>query len=256
MKKEWIWKARSSRSLAAVLARRESLAVSTAIDIAVGVLKALQRRYDQGGSAFELTPEAVFLDVEWDARVTVRIAPRADPGDRFVAAPGKPRENPFPYLSVERLRGGDRSEAGDVYAVGVLLYECLTGRVPYAGDSKMAVIRSLEKGKRLSLDAHRRELAKMPVLAGVVGRAIRRRVRQRTATIAELLAELESLVPVARRKEGLGVLSGQRPTLWSRWHVDIVAVLEALKGAAIVAAAIGVGRILGGVLVDAVSDSY
>jgi len=43
------------------------------------------------------------------------------------------------YLSPEQARGGGVGRASDIYALGVVLYEILTGRLPFAGDSPIAI---------------------------------------------------------------------------------------------------------------------
>ena len=43
------------------------------------------------------------------------------------------------YLSPEQAQGKETTAASDIYSIGVILYEALTGRVPFEGDSAVAV---------------------------------------------------------------------------------------------------------------------
>jgi len=111
------------------------------------------------------------------------------------------------YMAPEQIRGKRGDARTDVYALGTLLYEMLTGKLPHAVDNPLAM-----------LDAKVREEPKPPryyapdldpALEAVVLRAIERDPRRRHASAAELLAELrdpsaaappEPRAPAPRRK--------------------------------------------------------
>jgi hypothetical protein len=50
------------------------------------------------------------------------------------------------YLSPERAAGEPGTEAGDIYALGVALYECLAGRPPYQADNPVALVHAQSAG--------------------------------------------------------------------------------------------------------------
>ena len=95
------------------------------------------------------------------------------------------------YLSPEQVSTGDTDARGDVYSVGVLVYEMLTGATPFTGDTTLAVAY-----QRLDKDVP----PPGSVIGGVpthfdefVGRATARHPAQRFADAAEMLDELDAI---------------------------------------------------------------
>jgi serine/threonine-protein kinase len=62
------------------------------------------------------------------------------------------------YLSPEQVAGRPADARTDQYALGVVLYECLTGRLPHEGDSSFVVMRSIREGKFLPPSALLRQV--------------------------------------------------------------------------------------------------
>jgi eukaryotic-like serine/threonine-protein kinase len=95
------------------------------------------------------------------------------------------------YMSPEQIQGGRGDDRSDVYAWGVLMYELLTGRVPFGGDNWMAVMAG-------HLGEHPKPIADLrpdvpPALAAVVTHAMRRYPEHRYQTMTEVLHDLDHL---------------------------------------------------------------
>ncbi len=118
------------------------------------------------------------------------------------------------YAAPEQIEGGNVDGRADVYSLGCLLYECLTGQAPFRRDSELAV-----------LWAHMQE--EPPVLPGleeVIPTALAKDPDKRYATCSEL---------VAAAQEALGV---NRPvTIRDRKALILTAVGVALAAAAVIA---------------------
>ena len=144
------------------------------------------------------------------------------------------------YMSPEQARGDRVDARSDVYALGCVLYQMLTGTVPFKGDTPLAVIRQqIENEPRRLRDIRRgvpRELAK------VIERAMAKDPGRRYQSAAQMSAALgeavPGVVPSSSPSQRIEVGSPVKPKAKSRkssarWRVLIVA-------AAITAAAIGV----------------
>jgi serine/threonine protein kinase len=95
------------------------------------------------------------------------------------------------YLSPERIEGRQAGPASDLYAVGVLLYEAMTGRKPFEEDDPFALATAIREGRYEPPAAVRDDVD--PDIAAVVERAMRRdpdeRYESAEAMAAALLGE-------------------------------------------------------------------
>jgi hypothetical protein len=96
------------------------------------------------------------------------------------------------YLAPELLDGAQPDPRADVYALGVVCYQALTGRLPFTGSAPLAVARAADAGDHARLED---DPSVPPPLADVVERAMARRPEQRFATADELARALRTTVP-------------------------------------------------------------
>lgn len=89
------------------------------------------------------------------------------------------------YMAPEQLAGKPTAPTADIYSLGIVLHEALTGRTPHEGDTPPAIHREVIGGRRLPLSP-----SLPPALAAVCRRAIERDPGRRHQTAAAFAAEL------------------------------------------------------------------
>jgi len=115
----------------------------------------------------------------------------------------------IPYMSPEQLMGEAVDGRADLYSLGVLLFEALTGRRPYVGPNDPATIMMALAGNHVPLS----ELAPdtPPDLCDVVERLLEPDRERRPQTATELIELLDELAPPARTRRKLGELVIETP---------------------------------------------
>ena len=133
------------------LTRTGPLSARAAAQLLQPVAEAIHFAHTQGVLHRDLKPSNLLLDADGTARVTdFGLSRRLDATERHTLA-GDVLGSPA-YLAPEQARG-DRSCEGvgtDVYALGAILYELLTGRPPFLGESPAAVLQQVLKTEPLS----------------------------------------------------------------------------------------------------------
>ena len=110
-----------------------------------------------------------------------------------------------PYLSPEQARGGAAGPASDQYALGIVLYEMLAGRVPFSGEAPVAVaLKHLNEVPR-SLRDVRPDVS--PATAALVDRLLAKAPEDRYPDAAALAADLHRLAG-----SGVAAAGGRRRT--------------------------------------------
>lgn len=95
------------------------------------------------------------------------------------------------YLPPERLAGQPATAQSDLYAVGVLLYELLTARQPFGGDSPLVVAAAIQKGEHQRLRDLRSDVDQL--LVDVVERAMALDPSSRFRSAAEMAEALATI---------------------------------------------------------------
>jgi hypothetical protein len=214
--------------------RQDPLAPREAADLVRRLALAVQHAHDNRVLHRDLKPGNVLLSANGAPKITdFGLAKLLDSDDELTqsgAVMGTPA-----YMAPEQAEGRQSDIDGrtDVWALGAILYECLTGRPPFKGDSRSETLEQVRKRRPVPPRALR---AEVPAgLEEVCLRCLEKRAHRRYATAAQLAADLQAWldgrsprVPPARRLRRLG--DGLR----RRWPVASLAA--ALLAAALVAA--------------------
>jgi serine/threonine-protein kinase len=133
---EWV----EGRLLRQVLSQQKKLPAERAVRIILEVLKALEYIHSQGVVHRDLKPENIMVD-DKDHIKLIDFGIASNAGSRrltfakFSQTLGTPD-----YISPEQVKGKRGDGRSDLYAVGVMLYEMLTGRVPFTGTNPFLIM--------------------------------------------------------------------------------------------------------------------
>jgi len=124
------------RTLKQLIREEAPLDPVRAIDITVQILKAARFAHRRGVIHRDLKPHNVIVDDADQAKVTDFGIARAGASDMTETGSIMGTAQ---YLSPEQAQGHAVSPASDLYAVGVVLYELLTGRVPFDAETAVTI---------------------------------------------------------------------------------------------------------------------
>jgi eukaryotic-like serine/threonine-protein kinase len=124
------------RSLKELILSRGDAPIAVVVEYAQQILSALGFAHRHGIVHRDIKPHNALVDGEGRVKVTDFGIARA--GTSQMTEAGS-IVGTAQYLSPEQARGGDVDQRSDLYSVGVLMYEMLTGSVPFAGDTPVEI---------------------------------------------------------------------------------------------------------------------
>jgi beta-lactam-binding protein with PASTA domain/predicted Ser/Thr protein kinase len=174
------------RSLKAVIQQEAPLDPDRAIDLTLQVLRAARFAHRRGVIHRDLKPHNVIVDEEDRAKVTDFGIARAGASDMTQTGSIMGTAQ---YLSPEQAQGHSVSEPSDLYSVGIILYELLTGRVPFEGESAVTI--ALKQVNERPVPPSMLNPAIGPELEAVVMRAMEKDPARRFPDADAFIAALE-----------------------------------------------------------------
>jgi eukaryotic-like serine/threonine-protein kinase len=176
-------------NLKQLLGRTGPLPIRRAIELGLGIAEALAFAHEHGLVHRDVKPQNVLLTPEGEAKVTDFGIARSLDVERGVTQTGTVLGTSN-YISPEQAGGKPVTPATDVYSLGVVLFELLTGDVPFPGENFVAVaMRHINDPvpdlRPLRPDAPLR-------LVAAVERALEKDPRRRFASMDEFAGELRS----------------------------------------------------------------
>ncbi len=200
---EWV----DGRSLRNILAAEGKLSPERAMRITIAICEALEYIHKQGVVHRDLKPENIILDAEdhpklIDFGIAFSAGARRLTFGKLSETMGTPD-----YISPEQVRGKRGDARSDVYALGIILYEMLTGKTPFQGDNSFAVMNDRLLNNPIpprSIDPTIR-----PELQEIIYRALEREPKNRYSNAREFAADLKDI-------DRVGIVNRNEVTNWEQ----------------------------------------
>ena len=167
----------------------------TAIRMTIRILAAVDHAHRNGIVHRDIKPQNILVDANGRvkvadfgiARLKAAQTTRIDSDGQGVSALGSVH-----YFSPEQARGEVADEKSDLYSVGVVMYEMLTGMVPFDGETSVSVALKHVHEAPKSMREHREDISK--ALDEVVMRALCKDSTKRYQSAAEMAADLRKTI--------------------------------------------------------------
>jgi serine/threonine protein kinase len=176
-------------NLKALIARKGPLPEREAVELALQIARALGFAHEHGLVHRDVKPQNVLLNGDGETKVTDFGIARSLDVHGGLTQTGTVMGT-SDYISPEQARGSRADAQSDIYSLGAVLYEMLTGEVPFPGDNFVSVALRHINEPPPSVRARRPDVSLR--LDAAVQRAMAKDPRDRFASMDELCAELSA----------------------------------------------------------------
>jgi eukaryotic-like serine/threonine-protein kinase len=211
---------------------RGRIEVGEAVDIAIQVASALDAAYEAGIVHRDINPGNIMLRPDGYVKVLdFGIAKLAESAFAKAAADGAGSMTlaetnlgsilgTVRYMSPEQASGGQVDKGTDLWSLGVVLYEMVTGHAPFIGDTPREVMTSILEKEPSPLTSYIRQTP--PELQQIVSKTLRKDRTERYQIASEMLQPLKNL---RHKLESKAELERSTTPLWLRWARSPIALM-------------------------------
>ena len=178
--------------------RTGRLPVAEAVAYAIEIGRALQCAHSERLVHRDVKPQNVLIDAEGRAKVTDFGIARSLEAEGLTAT-GRVLGT-TDYVSPEQALGKEVTEQSDVYSLGIVLYECLIGELPFKAESQVAV--AMKHVREPMPDVQRRRPEVSASLAAVLEHATAKETVNRYPSVESMVHDLEEVLAIEVARSG------------------------------------------------------
>lgn len=193
------------------------LPLKDALQLASRVCDALAYMHAQGIVHRDLKPQNIMICYDGTIRIMDFGIAKSSHGRRMTFTGFTPAMGTPDYMAPEQVKGKRGDEKIDIYSLGAILYEMLTGHAPFEGDNPWVIMNMRVTGDPVAPRQHNPEIP--PEVEEIILHAMEREPGKRYASAAAMKAELDnpSSVTVAGRAQRLESPKPWKTNVKWRW---------------------------------------
>jgi serine/threonine-protein kinase len=213
------------KTLAEVLAKRKRFSEGEAVAYASQICDALEYLHANGIAHRDLKPQNIMVCTDGSLRLFDFGIARVETARRLTFVGLTPALGTPDYISPEQVRGRRGDHRSDIYSLGAILYEMVTGSTPFEGESPYVVMNARVTGDPEAPRKINPELN--PAVEEIILHALERDPRKRYQTAADMKRELDNLdaVVVTHRDQRL-----RAPQPWKSKRHTALLIAVAVMG--------------------------
>jgi serine/threonine protein phosphatase PrpC len=213
------------KTLAEVMAKRKGLSEGEAVAYGSQICDALEYLHSKGIAHRDLKPQNIMVCADGSLRLFDFGIARVEKARRLTFVGLTPALGTPDYISPEQVRGRRGDHRSDIYSLGAILYEMVTGSTPFEGESPYVVMNARVTGdpeapRKINLELN-------PALEEIILHALERDPRKRYQAAADMKRELDNLgsVEITHRDQRL-----RAPQPWKSKRFTVLLVVGGLAG--------------------------
>jgi len=179
--------------------KSELLNVYDSIDLSTKILEGLSAAHEKGITHRDVKPENIFITNKNEVKILDFGLAKSSAYSKITKSDRT--SGTIAYISPEQARGKEATQQSDIWSLGVVMYEMLTGQKPFKGDFDQVLIYSILDKEPEKIASLKKET---PLeLEHIVSKALEKDVDSRYQNVDEMKADLQAL------REGKGISSSE-----------------------------------------------